>query len=87
MNINSKKTVLLVLVGTALVFSRLLFFFFNDPEGPNVLVVGVTAAIVYALSFAGYLFLQSIKIAGVKRLSLLIILQLLIAAAFYFGLK
>ncbi len=37
--LNSKKTSLLILGTTSVVCSRVMFSFFNDPEGPNLLVV------------------------------------------------
>jgi hypothetical protein len=55
MYFKSKKTSLLILGITAIACSRLLFFIFNDPEGPNLLVVIGMAAIIYFLSLAGYL--------------------------------
>jgi hypothetical protein len=42
----------LMLVISALLLSRAIFFFIDDPEGPNLLVVAVTAVIVYASSMA-----------------------------------
>lgn len=49
---SSNKTNFLILGITAIILSRLTFFVVNDPEGPNLLIVTVLAAIIFALSFA-----------------------------------
>lgn len=49
MNFKSKKTSLLILGIASIVCSRAMFFFFNDPEGPNLLVVTGAAAIIFLL--------------------------------------
>ena len=81
----SKKIPLLILGATALVCSRLLFVFFNDPEGPNLLVVLVTAVIVYVPSLAVYVYAPST--ADQKKLLLAIFIQILLVAALYFFLR
>ncbi len=49
------KTIPLVVLGIlSLVLSRSVFFLINDPEGPNLLVVAVLAAIIFAVSVAVY---------------------------------
>jgi hypothetical protein len=85
MNLNSKKISLLILGITSLVFSRVMFLFFNDPEGPNVLVVIGMAVIIYFLSLAIYLFKFSNN--NSKKLLLAICIQIVITAGFYFFLK
>lgn len=45
--INSKKVQLVLLGVVSLVCSRLFFALLNDPEGPNLLIVFVLAAIIY----------------------------------------
>jgi len=52
----SNKTLLLILGATSILCSRVMFLLFNDPEGPNLLVVTGMAVIVYFLSLAVYLF-------------------------------
>ena len=86
MHFNSKKTSLLILAITAIICSRILFSLFNDPEGPNLLVVMGMAAIIYVLSLAGYVFYPPTKEDGPKRLSLLIFIQVLVITGFYFWL-
>lgn len=81
MYFKSKKTSLLILALTSLVFSRALFFFFNDPEGPNLLIVSVLAALIYCASLAAY-SLNSLA-AGPKKLFLTILIQILMVAALY----
>ena len=87
MRLTSKKIAFLILGITALACARLLFWFFNDPEGPNLLVVMGMAAIVYVLSLAIYLSDSLLPFAGGKRISFAIFIQILIVTGFYFGLK
>lgn len=54
MYFKSKKISLLILGATALVCSRAMFFFIDDSEGPNLLIVTVLAIILYVLSLATY---------------------------------
>jgi hypothetical protein len=82
----SKTTSLLILAATALVCSRVLFFVFNDPEGPNLVVVTGLALVVYLLSLAVYL-LSPLKITGVRRLAAVIGIQVLSVIVLYFFVK
>ena len=86
MYFKSKKISLIMLGVTALICTRMLFFFFNDPEGPNLLIVAAFAMAVYLLSFAAYVFSPS-KIKGLKRLSLVICIQILSVIGIYFCMK
>jgi hypothetical protein len=54
---------------------------FNDPEGPNLVVVIGMALILYFLSLAVQSFIHSV--AGLKKLLLAISAQVVIAAGFY----
>jgi hypothetical protein len=64
-----------------------MFALFNDSEGPNLLIVIVMAAIIYVLSFAAYRYLPLIKQDGAKKLSVMILIQVIVVAVFYFCLK
>lgn len=56
------KTIPLIVLGAvSLIISRAVFFLINDPEGPNLLVVTVLAAIIYAVFVAIYFFYSSTK--------------------------
>jgi len=57
---NMKKLPLVLLGIAALVCSRAVFFFINDPEGPNLLIVVVLAAVIYAV-FVGFYMLVFVK--------------------------
>ena len=81
MYFKSKKTSLLILGITSLVCSRALFFFFNDPEGPNLLIVTVLAAILYVASFIVWRFIPATTAS--KKLLLAICTQILIVTALY----
>jgi uncharacterized membrane protein HdeD (DUF308 family) len=54
MNFNSKKTTLVILGIVSLILSRVVFFFINDPEGPNLVVVIGLAAIIYTISLLAH---------------------------------
>jgi hypothetical protein len=82
----SKKISLMILAVTAIICSRVLFFFFNDPEGPNLLVVAGLALAVHLLSSAIYIFSPS-PISGIKRLSAAICIQILLLIGLYFCMK
>lgn len=89
----SKKVSLLILAITSLVFSRAMFWFIDDPEGPNLLVVTVLALIVYLLSLAMYLFSGSTKgmfqrflplsSTGSRRILTVVAIQIILVAALY----
>lgn len=86
MNHISKKTSLIILAVTSIVFSRIMFMFFNDPEGPNLLVTVGTAVLVYFLSFGIYVFTPSAS-TGFKKLILMILAQIIIVTGLYFCLS
>jgi hypothetical protein len=81
MALTSKKTSLLLLGGTAIVCSGLMFRLFNDSEGPNLLIVIVAAAFIYVISLVPYLFgpLGS----DLKRVLLAISVQALLVVGLY----
>lgn len=90
MNFKSKKISLFILSTTSVVFARILFFFFADPEGPNLLVVIGMAVVIYFLSFGVYEFIASKYrflylplLMGRERLLVTICMQILIVIAFY----
>jgi hypothetical protein len=86
MNLKSKKTSLVLLGVAAVLCSSTLFFFFNDPEGPNLVVVIGLAIILYLVSFAAYVLLSS-KIEELKRLSIALCMQTLCVIGLYFCMK
>lgn len=78
----SKKTSLILLAIIALLGSRAMFFFIDDPEGPNLLIVTVTALVVYSLSLVAF----RSGVSPSKKLPLAIVVQLvLLALGAYFG--
>lgn len=58
MHFNLNKTSLFILGITSLVCSRALFFFFDDPEGPNLLIVTGMAMVLYLTSLIPYIFMS-----------------------------
>ncbi len=81
MYFKSKKTSLIILGITAIVCSRVMFALFNDPEGPNLLIVLVLSAIVYFASLKVYL--SYLSASGLKRLLLAICVQVIIVFGLY----
>ena len=81
MQFTSRKTSLVLLGATALTCSRILFFLFHDPEGPNLLIVTVLAMILYVASFLVWRFIPASS-AGTKLL-LGISTQVVIVAGLY----
>jgi len=77
----SKKSSLFVLGITALVCSRSLFYFFHDPEGPNLLIVTVLALILYVTSFAVWRFIPATT--SKRKLLFAICTQILIVTGLY----
>lgn len=88
MYFKSKKVSLLILVVTAMVCSRTMFWFFDDPEGPNLLIVTVTAGLIYGISmmvYARHSFTKVlVPLTGLTRLLLAILVQIITASVFYF---
>ena len=74
------KTSLLLLLLTAFPISRTLFFLFNDPEGPNLLIVTVLALLLYGASVIAWRFIPA---TASKKLLLGIGTQLLIVTVLY----
>jgi hypothetical protein len=64
-----------------------MFSFFNDPEGPNVLIVVGMAAVVYVVSLAAYFFYPSAKLTGLKKVLLAIFVQALVVSGLSFYLS
>ncbi len=58
----SRKSLLIILGVVSLVCSRMLFTLINDPEGPNLLIVLVTAIIVYFIFLAVFYIFQKFGI-------------------------
>ena len=81
MLLESKKTSLLLLLVTAFGLSRALFFFFHDPEGPNLLIVTVLALILCSASFIALKFIPAT--GARKKLLFAICTQVLIVAGLY----
>jgi hypothetical protein len=80
MQFTARKTSLLLLGITALVSSRTLFFLFQDPEGPNLLIVTVLAAMLYIASFIVWRFIPA---TTTKKLLLAVCTQVVIVTALY----
>ena len=78
--LGSKKASLLLLVITAFLCSRTLFFFFRDPEGPNLLIVIVLALILYGASFTAWRFIPA---TASKKILFAICAQILIVTGLY----
>jgi hypothetical protein len=80
--VNLRNGTLLVLAVTALACSRAMFAFFDDPEGPNLLVVVVMAAVIYVISLAAYLSNAFPSLTGFKRSTVAVFIQMFVATGF-----
>ena len=58
MSSRTSKTPLLLLAIAAFVSSKVLFLFFNDPEGSNLLITTVVAGFIFLVSWATYVRLS-----------------------------
>ena len=81
MDFNSIKTSQIIFGITAIISSRVFFSLINDPEGPNLLIVMGLAVIIYFLSLAVYLLIPSIN--GLKKISLIILFQIIFVAVLH----
>jgi len=81
MHFKVTKGSLLVLGIRAFCWSRTLFFLFNDPEGPNLLIVTVLALMLFVASFIAWRFIPATT--AIKKLFFAICTQLLIVAGLY----
>ncbi len=81
MSLNSKRTSIWVLVVTAFVNSRVVFALFDDPEGPNLLIVTVLAVFLFIPSFV--VFGRSAQTALSRKLPLAVLTQVLLGVCFY----
>jgi hypothetical protein len=87
MQVHFKTSSLLILAVTAAACSRAMFALFRDPEGPNLLVVTVMAAIIFFISSAAYLSNVFPSLTGLKRSAVAVFIQLFVASGFYWGLR
>ena len=87
MRFGFKKISLLILVITAFVFSRATFSFFDDLEGPNLLVVVGMASILFLVASAAYLSNLFLSLVGFKRIAAAILIQMFGATGIYLGLR
>lgn len=85
MYFKSKKISLLILGITSIICSRTMLVSFNDPEGPNLLIIAVMALFVWLPSLAVYWL--NLSITGFKRLLLAISTQVIIVTVLYFFLR
>jgi hypothetical protein len=72
---------LLLLGVTSVLFSRTMLILFNDPEGPNLLVVMGIAAVMYVVSVMSYMRLSSTS--HLKRLLVVLLIQFALAIGLY----
>lgn len=83
MNFSQKQINYVILGVTSITLSRVLLGSFKDPEGPNLLIVGVFALCIFGLSL-GVLALTPFKIGGKKRVPLVVLFQILLVILLHF---
>ncbi len=74
---------LLGLYVTAASITRVMFWFFDDPEGPNLLIVSVMAGAVYLASLGVYL----LNVPNATKFWFTVLAQLVIVTILYFFLS
>lgn len=85
MRMQSKNTSLLILAITALVSSRTLFAFINDPEGPNLLVVVGLAILIYIPSLL--VFPRLTSVTSLRRVVSVLLFQVFLTIVLYLFLR
>lgn len=84
---NQKITTLLTLILSSFVLSRALFVFFNDPEGPNLLIVTILAVFLFGVAQTVNKY-YSKKVEGeLKKLLLPILVQVVVVVGLHYLLK
>lgn len=81
MYFKSKVISLSILGVTSVLLSRGLFFFFDDPEGPNLLVVMVGAFVISVPSL--FFYFSRLPSKGFKRLLTAVTVQIVTASVLY----
>lgn len=86
--LKTKKFSLVILAITSILCSRGIFFFFDDPEGPNLLIVLGFASLLYLISLT-VLFQKffSLNFNNIKKLLIIILIQIVIVYILYLFLK
>ncbi len=82
MNPSHKKASLITLGLTSLTLSRAWFALINDPEGPNLLIVIVLAAILFVIARATFKPL-SVKWGSLKGVATAIGVQIVVGVLLY----
>lgn len=82
MHPEQKISSLLILALTAVAFSRAVFTFFDDPEGPNLVVVSGLAALIYLPCLIFYLSNVVRTLTRLRRLLVAILIQMIVAIGF-----
>jgi lipopolysaccharide export LptBFGC system permease protein LptF len=78
----------LILFLTALVCSRTMFVSFDDPEGPNLLVIFVGAAVIFAASWVAGRFVPVLSSQkGLPKIFAAIVIQVIFTLGLYFLLR
>lgn len=85
--LTGQTTSLLLLGVTAATCSRATFALFDDPEGPNLVVVTGLTIIIYLASLAAYFSRIAPGLLGSRRIIATVAVQILVAAAIYLALR
>lgn len=71
----------IILAVTSFLCARTILVLFDDPEGSNLLIVSVLAAILYLFSLTAYLLPGSVP--EYQRVNVAILVQLVLSAGLY----
>lgn len=86
MNIPASTRSIVLLAAISLVVSRGTLALFDDPEGPNVLVVVLGAVALFVPSMI-FVLSSRIALTGYKKLAAAVVLQIVLAAGLYLVLR
>ncbi len=85
---SAKNISYLLLSLTAVFFSGGMLRMINDPEGPNLLIVAVFAAVIFAASLAvNYFHSSNLVVTGKARLIIAVVVQIITTTILYFFLR
>lgn len=87
-NMSAKHISYLVLALIAVILSGGMLRMINDAEGPNLLIVGVFAAVIFGASLAvNYFHSSNLVVTGKARLIIAVVVQIITTAILYFFLR
>lgn len=79
------QTIFLVIL--SLLSSRLFFALFDDPEGPNLLIVVVMAVVLFVASIFVSKYSKLKELSGLQKFGVHTVMQIIVVLILYFCLR